>query len=75
MPVVRALLGCGAQAGVVFTTTAFALIFVVAGPLLGFALWLFSTVPDAHYEAQRRIAQKRSEREVASGAKPIRRSA
>lgn len=75
VPVVRALLGCGAQAGVVLTTTAFALIFVVAGPLLGFALWLFSTVSEAHYEAQCRIALKRSECEVASGAKPIRRSA
>lgn len=75
VPVVRALLGCGAQAGVVLTTTAFALIFVVAGPLLGLAMWLLSTVSDAHREVQHRIAQKRSEREVASGAKPIRRSA
>lgn len=75
VPVGHALLGCGVQAGIVLTTTAFALIFVVAGPLLGLALWLFSTVSEAHYEVQCRIAQKRSEREVASGAKPIRRSA
>ncbi len=75
VPVVGTLLRCGAQAGVVVTATAFALILVVAGPLLGFALWLFSTVSEAHYEAQCRIAQKRSERKVASGAKPIRRTA
>lgn len=75
VPVVRALWLCGAQAGVVLATTAFALIIVVVGPLLSLAVWLFSTVSDAHYEAQRRIERRRAEREVASGAKPIRRTA
>lgn len=75
VPVVRALLLCGAQAGVVLATTAFALIIVVVGPLLGLAMWLLSTVSDAHREVQHRIAQKRAERKVASGAKPIRRTA
>lgn len=75
VPVLRALWRCGAHSGVVLTIAAFALIIVVAGPLLGFVVWLFSTVSDAHYEAQRRIEQRRAERAAPSGAKPIRRTA
>lgn len=70
-PVVRALWRCGAHANVVLSIVAFALILVVAGPLLALALWLFSTVSDAHDEAQRRIERRRTERAAPSGAKPI----
>lgn len=69
-PVGRGLWRLIARGSAVLTMAVFALIFVVIGPALGLGTWLLSTESDAHYETQRRVAQRRAEREVPTGAIP-----
>ncbi|MGQ4496926.1 IMP dehydrogenase [Dermabacteraceae bacterium P13101] len=70
VPVGRGLSWMITRGSAVAAMATFALIFVVIGPALGLGTWLLSTESDAHYETQRRIAQRRAEREAPTGAKP-----
>lgn len=69
-PVGRGLWWLFARGSAVVAMAVFALVFVIIGPALGLGTWLFSTESDAHYETQRRIAQRRAEREAPTGAIP-----
>lgn len=69
-PVGRGLWWLIARGSAVAAMAVFALVFVIIGPALSLGTWLFSTESDAHNETQRRIAQRRAEREVPTGAIP-----
>ncbi|OFT45358.1 hypothetical protein HMPREF3157_08700 [Dermabacter sp. HMSC06F07] len=57
-----------ASAGAVVIMTGFALAFIVIGPVIGAASWLFTTESDAYSDTKRRFAQELARSQQPTGA-------